>query len=45
MSVEEFRDDLKQIIKSHDITPDELRDVSGDLERLAQRWDDAEDVL
>lgn len=45
MSAEEFRESLKHIVKTHDVDADDLRDVAGDLEMLADRWDATEDVL
>lgn len=41
----EFRDDVKTVIRRHNPDPDDLRALADDLETLAARWDDTEDVL
>lgn len=45
MSSEEFRESLKHIVKTHDVSADDLRDTADDLETLADRWDATEDIL
>lgn len=46
MSVEEFRDDLKELIgKYPGLDADDLRDVSARLDRLADRREDEREVL
>lgn len=45
MSDSEFRDEIKAVIKRHELGADDLRDLAADLETLADRWDDTEDVL
>jgi len=41
----ELRDDLRAVIRQHDPQPSELRSIAADLETLADRWEDAEEVL
>ena len=41
----EFREELKRVVRQTDPAPDELRDAADDLKRLADRWEDADDVL
>lgn len=45
MSESDFREDLKRILKSNELSADELRSVASDLETLAAKWEDTEDVL
>jgi hypothetical protein len=45
MSSEEFRDDIREVIRRHELDPDDLRDLSGDLETLATRWEQTEEVI
>jgi len=42
---DEFREDIKSIIRKHDPTADELRSLSDDLDTLAERYDEQDDVL
>jgi hypothetical protein len=41
----EFRDELRAVVRKHDPDPSTLDAVAADLETLADRWRDAEDVL
>jgi hypothetical protein len=41
----EFREEIKQVIRRHDPGADQLRDLSADLDQLADRYDDQEAVL
>lgn len=45
MSSEEFRDELREIVQRHNPSADTLRDVAGDFETLADRYEATEDVL
>lgn len=45
MASEDFRSDIREVIKRHELDPDDLRDLSEDLDRLADRWDDTEAVI
>ncbi|AGC34588.1 hypothetical protein HSTV1_43 [Haloarcula sinaiiensis tailed virus 1] len=45
MTDEEFRDELRAVVRRHDPDPDELRAVADSLEELAEKWDAADDVL
>jgi len=45
MTSEELREDVKTAIKRHDPDADSLRDLAGDLEELANRYEAAEEVL
>jgi len=46
MSVEEFREDLKQLLGQYpSLDADDLRDVSDRIERLADRREDEREVL
>lgn len=45
MTNEEFRDELRAVVRRHDPDPDELRAVADGLDRLAEKWDAAEEVL
>lgn len=41
----EFRESIKEVVRRHDPTGEELRTLAGDLETLADRYDATEDVL
>jgi len=41
----ELRDELRAAIRRHDPKPRELRSIAADLETLADKWEDAEEVL
>lgn len=41
----EFREEVKRVIRTHDPGADELRALAGDLQTLADRYDDQESVL
>lgn len=45
MSSEEFRDELKNVVKRHEPSADELRALADDLETLAEKYDQTEAVL
>lgn len=42
---EEFREDLRAIVRKHDPDPDTLRHVADDLTQLADRFEDTNEVL
>lgn len=42
---EEFRDEIRSVIRRHDPTADELRSLAGDLETLAERYEQQQEVL
>ena len=44
-SDESFRDDVRATIRKHDPDADELRNLAGDLEELADRYETQESVL
>lgn len=41
----EFRDDVREVVKRHNPDAEELRTLASDLETLADRWEDTDDVL
>lgn len=41
----EFREELKRVIRHTDPSAEQLRSAAADLETLADRWDETEDVL
>jgi len=41
----EFREDVRGVIRRHDPDADALRDLAADLERLANRYDEQDDLL
>jgi hypothetical protein len=41
----EFREELKRAIRHTDPTADQLRSAASDLETLADKWEQTEDVL
>ena len=46
MSVDEFREDLKELVGRYPaLDADDLRDVSDRLDRLADRREDEQEVL
>lgn len=42
---EEFREDLRAIVRKHDPEPDTLRHVADDLTQLADRFEETNEVL
>lgn len=42
---DEFREDIRQVIRRHDPSADDLRDLSDDLETLAERYETQDEVL
>lgn len=42
---EEFREGVRAMIRKHDPSPDELRDLAGDLETLAERFEATSEVV
>ena len=42
---EGFRSDVREVIKSHELDPEDLRTLAADLETLADRWEDTEDII
>lgn len=42
---EEFRDALRAVIRRNDPSPDELRDAAAGMEQLADKWEDANDLI
>ena len=45
MASEDFRSDIREVLKRHELDSDDLRDLSEDLDRLASKWDAAEEVI
>ena len=41
----EFREEFRQLVRRHDPDADELRDLAGDLEALAERYETQEEIL
>ncbi|WP_158413766.1 hypothetical protein [Natrinema thermotolerans] len=41
----EFREEVKMVIRRHDPDADDLRDLAGSLEDLADRYEATEEVL
>jgi len=41
----ELRDEIRAVVRRHDPSPEQLRSIAADLETLADKWEDAEDVL
>jgi len=41
----ELRDEIRQAVRRHDPDPDTLESIARDLEELAERWRDADEVL
>ena len=41
----EFREAIKHAIRKHDPDPDDLRDLSSDLDQLADEWEQMEATL
>lgn len=47
MPSEEFRDSVVEIVQQHssDLSAADLRELSDDLQQLADQWEQAEEVL
>jgi hypothetical protein len=45
MSEESFREEIRTTVRRHDPTAEELRDLAGDLEQLAERVETTNEVL
>ena len=41
----EFREEVKTVIKRHDVSANELRGLASDLEHVAEKWDELEGLL
>ena len=41
----EFREDVRAVVRRHDPSAEDLRELAGDLETLADRYDQQERVL
>lgn len=41
----EFREEIRMVIRRHDPNAEDLRDLAGDLEQLADRYEATEEVL
>lgn len=41
----EFREDVRRAIRAHDPDPETLRSLAGDLEALAERFEQTDDVI
>lgn len=44
-SDEEFREEIRKVIKRHDPSADDLRDLACDLESTADRYDELEAMV
>jgi hypothetical protein len=42
---DEFREDVKSVVRRHDPSADELRALASDLQDLADRYDRQDDIL
>jgi len=42
---EEFREEVKSVVRRHDPSADELRGLACDLEALADRYDRQDEIL
>lgn len=45
MADEEFRADIREVLKRHELDPDDLRALADDLDTLAERWDQTEATI
>lgn len=45
MASEDFRADIREVLKRHELESDDLRALSDDLVRLAEKWDDTEATI
>lgn len=41
----EFREDLKALIRSHDVGPNDLRAAADDMHDVANQWETMEEQL
>lgn len=41
----ELRDAIRSAVRRHDPNPDTLESIAADLETLAEKWRDADEVL
>jgi hypothetical protein len=41
----ELRDEIRAAVRRHDPDPETLESIAGDLETLAEKWRDADEVL
>jgi hypothetical protein len=44
-SDEDFREDIRQVVRRHDPDPEQLRSLAGDLEKRAERVELTEEVI
>jgi hypothetical protein len=42
---EEFREEVKSVVRRHDPSADDLRGLAEDLEQLAERYDRQDEIL
>jgi hypothetical protein len=42
---DEFREDVKAVVRRHDPSADDLRALAADLEELAERYDRQDEIL
>lgn len=45
MADEEFRADIREVLKRHELDPDDLRELSDDLVTLADKWEQTEAAI
>lgn len=45
MASEDFREDVREVLKRHELDHEDLRDLADDLEMLADRWEQTEAVI
>jgi len=41
----EFREAARAVVRRHDPDPAELRALASDLETLAEKWEDTDEIL
>ena len=44
-STSEFREDIKEVVRRHNPSTNELRNVASTLEHVAEKWDELEGLL
>lgn len=42
---DEFREDVKAVVRRHDPSADDLRALASDLDELAERYDRQDEIL
>ena len=45
MGNEDFRSDIREVFKRHDLDHEDLRELAADLETLADEWETMEAVI